>query len=146
MQPFLLGGIKDPTDASYEDCALRETEEEIGLPRSRVKICGIGKLLHPPRGAAIMPVFGIIENFSTSELTINPDEVDEAFTLPLSKLSSEAHRYHTQFRDGYSAPVFLVGTNKVWGITGVITHNFLSCLLPDIYSRKIPYVKSYRTA
>lgn len=146
MQPFLLGGIKDPTDASYEDCALRETEEEIGLSRSRVKICGIGKLLHPPRGAAIMPVFGIIENFSTSELTINPDEVDEAFTLPLSKLSSEAHRYHTQFRDGYSAPVFLVGNHKVWGITGVITHNFLSCLLPDVYSRKIPYVKSYRTA
>lgn len=51
------GGIKEPNE-DYIQCALRETEEEIGLSSRRIDILGAASLITPPHTAAIMPVVG----------------------------------------------------------------------------------------
>ncbi|EDW82605.1 uncharacterized protein Dwil_GK10080 [Drosophila willistoni] len=124
------GGQLDEQDKSFVDCALRETEEEIGLPRQRIEVWGEGKQIFLPRTSAIVPVVGHIQNFHISELHLNLDEVEEAFSIPLNSLMASTATRHTQFRAGYSGPVFMVDNNRIWGITGYLTQVFLHCLLP----------------
>lgn len=145
---LFTGGIKDPGDASYTECALRETEEEIGLHRSTVDVWGETELVHPRFGPAIMPVIGFIRDFKRTDLKLNTDEVEKVFTIPIQHMCSNGCRKHTQFRTdkGYSIPVFTCGEEKVWGITAVITNLFLLSLLPrKIYSSNIGYVNKYKT-
>lgn len=64
-------------------------------------------------------------------------------------LSSEKSKRYTQFRPGikspgYSIPVYLTDF-KIWGITAILTHLFLSSLLTkDLYSNHFRYVKDYK--
>ena len=129
------GGIKEDNE-DYIQCALRETEEEIGLPPERVEIWGIGSLITPPHTAAIMPVVGLVKNFKENELKLNTAEVEEAFAIPIKRLASPETLRYTQFKTGYSSPVFVVDDKRIWGITGFITNIFLNCFLPAQYIRE----------
>lgn len=135
------GGIKDTEDQSILDCALRETEEEIGIQKSSIEVWTVGAAIRPRTGPSITPVVGCIRNYSESMLKINPDEVAEAFTVPIRQLISDDFKRYTQFR-GYSIPLFLNGQKRIWGITGVITYLFLSSLFPkEIYRHQIKYIR-----
>lgn len=132
---------------TYADCALRETEEEIGIDRGNVDVWGEGQLVHPRLGPAIMPVVGYVPNFKLTDLRLNTNEVEKVFTVPIMYLSSVKCKKHTQFRahKGYSIPVYTCGEQRVWGITAVITNLFLYSLLPkEVYITKLNYVHSYR--
>ncbi|KAH8409261.1 hypothetical protein KR009_011381 [Drosophila setifemur] len=143
------GGKRDEHDASDIDCALRETEEEIGLPRHRIDVWGEASKLHLPRTSAIVPVVGVVRDFSFSELRLNMEEVEEAFSVPLNSLMMPKSTRHTQFRSGYSGPVFAVDHYRIWGITGYLTHLFLHSLLPprllpDCLKTNIKYIRPFK--
>ncbi|XP_034650553.1 nucleoside diphosphate-linked moiety X motif 8 [Drosophila subobscura] len=143
------GGKRDESDESYVDCALRETEEEIGLPRDRIQVWGEAKPLYLPRTSAIVPVVGFVADFHISELRLNWEEVEEAFSIPLNALMAPKAARHTQFRSGYSGPVFVVDQYRIWGITGYLTHVFLHCLLPpsqlpDTLKTNIKFVRPFK--
>lgn len=146
-------------DESYIDCALRETEEEIGIKRDRITVWGPTHLVHLRTAPAIMPVIAVIQDYSTDLLKLNDREVERVFTVPLSELA--AQKRHTQFRmiprnlshtsdhttvsAAYSLPVFTVSEARVWGITAIITHLFLQSLLPEqLYDKRIPFIKKFK--
>uniref|UniRef100_A0A1I8MAD4 Nudix hydrolase domain-containing protein n=1 Tax=Musca domestica TaxID=7370 RepID=A0A1I8MAD4_MUSDO len=142
------GGIQDENE-DFITCALRETEEEVGLCRSRVEIWGTGSLMKPPHTAAIMPVIGSVRNFKESELKLNVDEVEEAFTVPISRLAHPQTLHYTQFKSGYSAPVFIVDDKKIWGITGFLTNAFLNCFLPpemNYLKNRVKYIRPVKVS
>ncbi|XP_054727095.1 mitochondrial coenzyme A diphosphatase NUDT8 isoform X1 [Anastrepha obliqua] len=138
------GGIMDPDDADFIDCALREAEEEIGLSRRRIHVWGSGTIIKPRHTAAIMPVVAVVNNFNLKELKLNEDEVEEALLMPLKELVHPKTLRHTQFRGGWSTPNFVIGHNKVWGITGFITNTFLQCLIPIDLKRLKHHAKYIR--
>ncbi len=76
------GGRIEESDASPEDAALRETEEEIGLPRGRVELIGRLGLYRTGTGFEITPVVGWV----TPPFDLAPDrfEVAEVFEVPMS--------------------------------------------------------------
>lgn len=115
------GGRVDPDDISPEDAALREAEEEIGLSRRHVEIIGRLPDYYTGSGYRVAPVIGVVEpGFS---LVINPDEVDEAFEVPLSFLMDTAnHRQESRIwqdveRHFYTMPY---GEKYIWGVTAGI--------------------------
>lgn len=139
------GGIRDKDDLSYIECALRETEEEIGIKREQITVWGETKLCYTASGPAIMPVVGSIENYDPASLRINTQEVARVFTIPISLLCRS--KRHTQFKSNYSIPAFACpGTaERVWGISAVITDRFLRSLLPpEMYENRIKFILKYK--
>lgn len=90
------GGRVEPADASREDTALRETEEEIGLPRERVAVLGRLPEYEIPSGFRITPVVGWIE--APFDLAPDPFEVEAVFEAPLAHFLAPHHYQRRQFR------------------------------------------------
>ncbi|XP_035915486.1 nucleoside diphosphate-linked moiety X motif 8 isoform X2 [Anopheles stephensi] len=137
------GGMIDTKDSSSESCAVREFEEETGLSKNSVNIWGRGNTIIPYFGPSITPIVGNIENYSIHKLDPSCDEVAKVFTVPIELLACSENRNHTQFRGNYSSPVFQYGDDIVWGITAIITHLFLTALMPGAYCARLPFIKKY---
>jgi 8-oxo-dGTP pyrophosphatase MutT (NUDIX family) len=88
------GGKSDPHDADAIDTALREAYEEIGLPRSAVEVIGSMPVYTTGSGFWVTPVVALVQ--ADHALTLSPDEVADAFEVPLAFLMNPAH--HRQHR------------------------------------------------
>lgn len=84
------GGRVEAGDASREETALRESEEEIGLARGAVTLLGRLPDYEMPSGFRITPVVGWIEG--PFALRPDPFEVAEIFEAPLEHFL-EPERY-----------------------------------------------------
>ncbi|MDP3197444.1 CoA pyrophosphatase [Tabrizicola sp.] len=115
------GGKVDPTDTSPEAAALRETQEEIGLPPDRVQIIGTLPVHETVTGFAITPFVGLIRGPFTP--TPEVGEVDEVFTVPLShvltaaRFAIERRQWMGAWRRYYAVPY---GPYYIWGATARI--------------------------
>lgn len=90
------GGRVEVSDASREETALREMEEEIGLASASVAVLGRLPEYEIPSGFRITPVVGWIE----TPFALNPDpfEVAAVFEAPLEHFLDAARYQRRQFR------------------------------------------------
>lgn len=115
------GGKVDPTDASAEAAALRETHEEIGLPEPRVEIMGHLPVHETVTGFAITPFVGLIRG--PFDPVPEAGEVEEVFTVPLAhvltpaRFAVERRRWMGEWRRFYTVPY---GPYYIWGATARI--------------------------
>jgi 8-oxo-dGTP pyrophosphatase MutT (NUDIX family) len=127
------GGRAEPTDADAVATALRETEEEIGLPRHRIEV--IGSL--PPYTTithfVVTPVVAIVQ--PPFELALDGFEVAEAFEVPLRYLMTPAHHQRHAFEYGNESRQFLSmpwqnGAREyfIWGATAAMLRNLYAFL------------------
>jgi 8-oxo-dGTP pyrophosphatase MutT (NUDIX family) len=112
------GGRAEPGDASPEETALRESEEEIGLARRRVEVLARLPEYFTRTGFRVTPVVGLIE--PPLELSPDPGEVEAVFEVPLAfLLDTRNHQRHT--REFQGAPVgyyaMPYGDRNIWGAT-----------------------------
>jgi 8-oxo-dGTP pyrophosphatase MutT (NUDIX family) len=121
------GGRRDEGDADLRATALREAEEEIGLPRDEVEI--LGALQPTPTiatGYAVYPFVGLIAAGHT--WTPSAREVSEVIELPLSELE-EGYARRRLVRRGLAirTDTYQVGDHLIWGATARI--------LSDLFDR-----------
>jgi 8-oxo-dGTP pyrophosphatase MutT (NUDIX family) len=115
------GGSIDPTDASAEDAAQRETEEEIGLDRGFVEVIGRLPDYVSGSGYRVAPVLGVVRPGFL--LTLNVDEVDDAFEVPLAFLMDEVnHGRESREWQGHMRHYYVMpyGDRHIWGLTAGI--------------------------
>jgi 8-oxo-dGTP pyrophosphatase MutT (NUDIX family) len=115
------GGRIDPTDPTPEFAAIRETEEEIGIGAETIEIVGRMPDYVSGSGFRISPVLGIAR--PGFMLTLNEDEVDAAFEVPLAFLMNPANHtrdsriWQERERFFYTMPF---GERHIWGVTAGI--------------------------
>lgn len=133
------GGMYDDSDRDLEETALRETWEELNIPREKIDVWTSGNMINK-KDLHVLPVFGYIGEVDPKKLQINTNEVEEAFFLSLKNLCDPSQYRHTQFRNNYTMPTYLAGKHRVWGFTAVVTHLVLNALVPDAYQHKLVFI------
>lgn len=130
------GGHSEPDEAGSEAglqrTALRETEEEVGIPAESIRVHGRLPGLWTPTGFWITPIVGTL-SVPVSETPLRPDphEIAEAFWIPLSRLRDPGTYRRELMRVGsvsYPIHVYQVGGDRIWGATGAMIKNLLDRL------------------
>ena len=76
------GGKQDPQDDSLEETALRECEEELGIPRENMRVLGCFDDHITPQKFIITPIVGFIDQ--NQELFKCEEEVHEILKVPIN--------------------------------------------------------------
>jgi len=132
---FPGGKFEDHKDKSLKDTALREAEEEIGVPRESIKIIGCLDDFPTMTKYIITPFVAIIDK--NQELNRQESEVQKILKIPINFFTSK-----TQFReqaidiDGNKFPVFYFNyidqkngqKYTVWGATAYMIVTFIETL------------------
>jgi 8-oxo-dGTP pyrophosphatase MutT (NUDIX family) len=123
------GGRVEESDVDAIATALRETEEEVGLPRDHVEVIGRLDTYVTGTGFEITPIVGIVR--APYPMQIDPYEVSEAFEVPLSYVLDERnHRRTTREFETHTRTFYVLpydGRN-IWGATAGMLVNLAEVL------------------
>jgi 8-oxo-dGTP pyrophosphatase MutT (NUDIX family) len=124
------GGTVAPSDASFLDAALRECEEEVGLPPSAVEPLGA---LDDTETFATQFVITPFVGHVREPVAWRPDgeEIETVIEVPWSALTDPASfRVEVWERDGVRRPIYFYewGGETIWGATARILKGYLDLL------------------
>ena len=121
--PFPAAGAR-PSDVDAAATALRETEEEVGIPARFVDVIGAVDLYRTGTGYEITPIVGIVTPGFT--IRADPREVADVFEVPLEHFLDEVNhkidsrQYQGRERRYYAMPY---GERYIWGATAGMLKN-----------------------
>jgi 8-oxo-dGTP pyrophosphatase MutT (NUDIX family) len=132
-QLSLPGGKLEESDVSFEACALREAQEEIGIDATDVAIIGaLSKLYVYISDFIIYPFVGFTNNEQKFEP--QPSEVDYIHEVPLNVFTNHDNRYTRDIivrnQEMKSVPYFDVDGKMLWGATAMILSEFGEIIKP----------------
>ena len=133
-------------EESPEDCALRETWEELGIPPEQIRVLGQLDFIAHRANFILYPVLAQVDASVPKNLRRNPAEVEDTFLVPLRYLREHPPlEYSYQLiptpaehfpyeligipRDyrwqsgGENVPVYPWEGRAIWGLTGRITRH-----------------------
>lgn len=141
------GGLMEPGETP-EECALRETWEELAIPSGCVKLLGRLDFIAHRANFLMQPVLGVVDSGALERMVPSPAEVDGVFFVPLSHLLETApieYEYELiptpaenfpyevigiprnyKWQHGWeNVPVYPWQGRAIWGLTGRITRNLV---------------------
>ncbi len=125
-QISLPGGRSDPTDADPAATALRETQEELGIPASGVQLLGqLDEIYIPPGNFLVHPHVGALA--TAPDFRPCAAEVADVLTVPLARLfDAQLKRQSLRQIDGrdLQIPWYALGQQMVWGATAMLLSEF----------------------
>lgn len=129
-QVALPGGMWEPADASLLDTALRESEEEIGLPPGRVTLLARLPRRETRAGVPVTPYLAAIPR----DIVLDPDprELDAVFRVPLGYLLDADNLISDRFEIGgewQELPCYRYRDHRIWGFTFQVLVHFLNIAL-----------------
>lgn len=122
------GGMADDGDRGLVATALRELEEELGVPTERVEILGALPPVHTVvSGVLITPFVGWLAERPT--LRPDPAEIAEVLEFTIEDLERAEQpielAHEGRVHRGFAYPM---GDHTIWGATGEVLHSLLSHL------------------
>jgi 8-oxo-dGTP pyrophosphatase MutT (NUDIX family) len=126
------GGRVDDGDSSIEETALRETHEEIGLPRDEVTILGrTDDMVTLTSSFIVHPFVGLIPY--PYDFRISTSEVKRLVQVPFEIFFSDTASYYKKDvieigGNTYPGPVYEYQEDVIWGATARIMENFIDII------------------
>ena len=139
---------------SPEECAVRETWEELGIPKKSIHLLGRLDFIAHRANFIMYPILAQVDQGALDRMKLNPAEVGEVFQVPLKHLMT-----HPPLEYGYqlipdtddkfpyeligiprdyrwqrgkeNVPVYPWEGHAIWGLTGRITRHLVK-LLPEM--------------
>jgi 8-oxo-dGTP pyrophosphatase MutT (NUDIX family) len=128
-QVSLPGGALDPGE-TIEQAALREAQEEVGIPAGIVSVVGRLTPVHiPVSGFVLSPVVGTMA--TRPDMVAEAGEVERIIEAAVADLADPArHRRVTRVRDGleFDMPYFDIDAEEIWGATAMVLSEFVTLL------------------
>ncbi len=121
------GGARDAADGTALFTALRELQEELGVPPAQVEVLGPLDEIPTPSGFRIAPFAGRIAGDAT--LLPNPAEVEELIQLPVTAFFEPGLprvEERQVFGRGRAVYFYEVGPHVIWGATAHILRELLA--------------------
>ena len=118
------GGAVEESDETVVEAAMREANEEIGLPRQNVEVIGLLPSYRTVSRYKVAPVIGFVDPNFQPQLDAN--EVESAFEVPLAHLLDRRnHLVHTTHRYKRPFPIYFIPwqDKMIWGVTAAILRN-----------------------
>ncbi|MEM6306371.1 MAG: CoA pyrophosphatase [Pseudomonadota bacterium] len=121
------GGRRDAGDVDITATALREAQEETGLPPAMVQVLGTLPPHDTVTAYAVTPVVAWVQDIW--DFAPNPGEVDTVFTVPahhvltLQNFKIQGRRWRGAHRHYYTVPY---GPYYIWGATARMLYGLAS--------------------
>jgi len=151
------GGRREARDRTLVDTALRECEEELGIPREKITVLGCFDDYSSPKRFIITPVVGYI--CPPFHMTENAAEVDEIIQVPIDFFTRKDHYSDTIYElDGEKLAIARYEHTSsegkkhvIWGATGHLIARYVELvhgisLMTPSARRAMPadFVRLYR--
>lgn len=115
-------------DESPEQAALRETEEEVGIPPHSVDCLGaMTPLYMDPTGTLVMPFVGVVSTLP--ELRLQASEVSDVMRVRIDELLDPARRRTDErwLRESlYEVPFWDLHPTPLWGATAMMLSELIA--------------------
>lgn len=137
------GGMWEEKDSSLFDTAMRESNEEIGLKKNNVMDLGRMNYLLSRHKVEVNPFVGYLEN---NQELIGNFEIDEIFDVPVSFLLNNNNIFYKEFKRNdlrISMPSWVYNGNRIWGLTALITADFLNMCFDAKIDTNIDLIRGY---
>ncbi len=121
------GGASDAMDGDLAATACRETEEELGIPVTSIKVLGRMDDFYSVHGYHVVPFVGKIPPPAT--LRIAPEEISAVFEAPVEHFRDPAvHHVEDWSHRGRNFPVdfYRYENHVIWGLTAAMLRQFLA--------------------
>jgi len=117
------GGRVENFDKNLKHTALRETEEEVGIPQADVRVVKkLTKLYIPPSNFWVHPYVGLIDR--TPNLIPQESEVEKILEIDLEHFMDErnliSQELSTSYAKNIQVPAFSLNGHVVWGATAMM--------------------------
>ncbi len=128
------GGKSEESDADLLHTALRETEEEVGVPTVSVEVVKeLSQLYIPPSNFWVQPYLGLYAN--PIPFVKQETEVEEVLEVPFYNLLDDSllvsQRLSTSYAKDIQVPAFTFNGHVVWGATAMML-NEIKMLLRQV--------------